>query len=397
MSQIPNLSEFYKAANDGRIMMNIDQSERLVCFKYTEETAAKADWDDVTLNARGIVFEIATGKIVARPWSKFFNYHELYGESELAEKTRIALETAGLPLGMSGVPNMLDKIDGSLAIAYCYDGEWYVNTSGNFTSAQALYATRWLRDHMLDSSVDYAHTYLFELTWHLDQHPIKYERDELVFLGMIDTESGKEELDLNLLKNVAESVFGTHIPEMFAFNTLGEVAEICKSLPSNKEGFVLTWPNGFKLKMKGTAYLTLLSYYDKCTEKYLWRSYDPVLNIFHANLDEQHNYRYVDDEPLKIPEELVDIKKRMDEYVSEYNWNYFLVCTHGKEVMQRFDNMKDMAKYINDNFVPDFRAPIMSYVRNDSKERVKHMVNKCIMKPEVGASNKNPYIGYHKE
>ena len=97
---------FYAAANDGRLMSDTSDDGRLVCFKYTEATAANADWDEVTLNARGIVFEVATGKVVARPWHKFFNYHELFGDHELAKKTLEAVKAAGLPLEMDGIPVM---------------------------------------------------------------------------------------------------------------------------------------------------------------------------------------------------------------------------------------------------------------------------------------------------
>ena len=113
MIQIPPMCAFYAAANDGRLMSDTSDDGRLVCFKYTEATAAHADWDEVTLNARGIVFEVATCKVVARPWHKFFNYHELFGDHELAKKTLEAVKKAGLPLGMDGIPLMYDKLDGS--------------------------------------------------------------------------------------------------------------------------------------------------------------------------------------------------------------------------------------------------------------------------------------------
>ena len=43
--QVPPLSKFYEAVEAGRIMMDTDPTDRLVCFRYTEETAAHADWD----------------------------------------------------------------------------------------------------------------------------------------------------------------------------------------------------------------------------------------------------------------------------------------------------------------------------------------------------------------
>lgn len=404
MVQLPHMSLFYEAEKAGRLMSDTSDDGRLVCFKYTEATAANADWDEVTLNARGIVFETATGKVVARPWHKFFNYHELFGEHELVKKTLEAVKKAGLPLDMDGIPVMLDKIDGSLGIVYWYDGKWNVNTGCSFHSPQAMWASRWLNDHMADKDAfapitqSYAinYTHLFEIVWHLDKHPIRYEQDRMVYLGAVETATGQEMRSMGVCAAFA-LLFGANRPEMFEFSSLEKVEEICKTLPADHEGFVITWPSGFKLKMKGDAYLTMLGYYDKCTDKYFWRAYDPNLNIFHANLDAEHNYVYIDDEPLVIPEELFDIRNRMDLYVARYREALDHVVSTGDFIKTTYPSMKECALHIKKNFDDAMQAPLLSYVRGDRMETVKRIVNKTMMRPEKGASDKNPYIGYHEE
>lgn len=406
MVQLPHMSLFYEAEKAGRLMSDTSDDGRLVCFKYTEATAANADWDEVTLNARGIVFETATGKVVARPWHKFFNYHELFADTELAKKCRLALEKAGLPTQAAGkMEYTFEKIDGSLGIAYYYDGEWYVNTPGSFTSPQAQFATQWLRKRIdaakkkftRDMILDPEYTHLFEITWSKDLHPIKYDRDELVLLALINKHTGQEMFARCLMCDLAYDLLGSRTPEYFQFETLGEIADTCKELPSNKEGFVVTWENGFKLKMKGDAYLTMLGYYDKCTDKYFWRAYDPNLNIFHANLDAEHNYVYIDDEPLVIPEELFDIRNRMDLYVARYREALGHVVSTGDFIKTTYPSMKECALHIKKNFDDAMQAPLLSYVRGDRMETVKRIVNKTMMRPEKGASDKNPYIGYHED
>lgn len=406
MIQIPHMSRFYEAANAGRLMSDTSDDGRLVCFKYTEATAANADWDEVTLNARGIVFETATGKVVARPWHKFFNYHELFGDHELAKKTLEAVKKAGLPLVMDGIPLMFDKIDGSLGIVFWYGGKWNVNTGGSFHSPQALWGSMWLNDHMRKlkcpiaddayNKVIKSHTHLFEIVWHLDKHPIRYPKDEMVYLGAIETSTGEEVRSVSM-RNAFAAMFGTHMPEQFEFSSLDKVSEICKTLPSDHEGFVLTWPSGFKLKMKGDAYLTLMGFYEKCTDKYFWRAYDPVLNIFHANLDAEHNYRYIDDEPLVVPEELFDIHHQMNLYVERYNAILADIVSTGDFIKATMPTIKERAAYISDHFPTYQCAAYISYVRGDKPEYFKRIVNKCMMRPEKGASDKNPYIGYHED
>lgn len=406
MIQIPHMSRFYEAANAGRLMSDTSDDGRLVCFKYTEATAANADWDEVTLNARGIVFETATGKVVARPWHKFFNYHELFGDHELAKKTLEAVKKAGLPLGMDGIPLMFDKIDGSLGIVFWYGGKWNVNTGCSFHSPQALWGSMWLNGHMRKlacpiaddtySKVVKSQTHLFEIVWHLDKHPIRYPKDEMVYLGAIETSTGEEVRSVSM-RSAFAAMFGTHMPEKFDFLSLEKVEEICKTLPADHEGFVITWPSGFKLKMKGDAYLTMMGYYDKCTDKYFWRAYDPNLNIFHANLDAEHNYAYIDDEPLVIPEELFDIRNRMEIYVTRFSEALDYVISTGDFIKITQHTMKERALYIQEHFDEAQQAPLLSYVRGDRMENVKRIVNKTMMRPEKGASDKNPYIGYHED
>lgn len=402
--QIPPLEAFYAAHEAGRIMMDTDPTGRLVCFKYTEETAAKADWDAVTLHARGIVFEKATGNIVAKPFHKFFNFHELFADGEMQTKTRKALADAGLPYQPSGkMKYVFEKIDGSLGIAYFYDGEWYVNTPGNFTSPQALFATQWLREHLADARkkhpnaviLDPEYTHLFEITWSKDKHPITYEKDELVLLALINKRTGIEMMARALMIELSYDLLGSRMPKFFEFETLDDIAEECKTLPSNKEGFVVTWENGFKLKMKGAAYLRLLSFYTNCTDKNIWHAYDPILNIFHAHMDEEHNYKFIDDEPLVIPEELVDIKHKLEMYRVTFFENLDYIIASGDFIKITVKDMKDRAIYIKEHFEEKYQAPLLAYVNPKcNMDYIKKLVNKCMMRPETGTDGFNTYFGY---
>ena len=406
MAQVPDISEFYKAHEAGRIMMDTDPTGRLVCFRYTEETAAKADWDDVTLNARGIVFEKATGNIVARPYTKFFNYHELFTEGELQSKTRQALEHAGLPTKPEGrISYVLDKIDGSLGVGFFYDGEWYVSTQGNFTSPQALFATDWLRKHLAMAREKYPdhmildpnYTTLFEITWCKDKHPIRYDRDELVVIGLINKETGEELKSHGLLCEIGFDLLGSRAPSSFRYRSIEEIAEVCKTLPHDKEGFVVTWENGFKLKLKGAAYLKMLEFYTNCTDKNLWRAYDPILDIFHAHMDPVHGYKFLDDEPLIIPEELTEVKERMERFRDMFNKAYDYVKQQGAEIMARIPDMKERAIYINKNYHESDRAPLLMQVSPKRiDDCVKRAVVKTMLRPDENSNNDgfNAFFGY---
>ena len=56
------MNEFIAAADDGRIAMNeMEWAHKILLgFKYTTNTVYSEDWDNVSLHARGIVFDYAT-------------------------------------------------------------------------------------------------------------------------------------------------------------------------------------------------------------------------------------------------------------------------------------------------------------------------------------------------
>ena len=93
-------------------------------FNYTEQAVFGRHWTAVTRTCRGLV-AAADGRIVARPWPKFFNHGELATEA----------------LDLAAPVEVTDKADGSLGILYPVPNGHAVATRGSFTSEQALHAT----------------------------------------------------------------------------------------------------------------------------------------------------------------------------------------------------------------------------------------------------------------
>lgn len=103
-------------------------------------TIYKRNWNNVTLHARGIVFDTETGKVLARPFDKFFNYEELVDVDtgklkQIAELVRQYLGFDNLYCNyLNRKFTVTDKIDGSLGIMFYTGTEWLVKTSGAFDS-----------------------------------------------------------------------------------------------------------------------------------------------------------------------------------------------------------------------------------------------------------------------
>ena len=67
------------------------------------------------------------GRIVARPFKKFFNLSD--GRTDI-----------------TGEYEIYEKMDGSLGILFFYEGEWILASRGSFTSEQAIEGKKILDD-----------------------------------------------------------------------------------------------------------------------------------------------------------------------------------------------------------------------------------------------------------
>lgn len=331
MTMIPTLQEFEQEAK--RRSINRQVYKNLVSFKYTDMTIYKRDWNNVTLRARGITFDSITGKVLARPFDKFFNLEELVN-LDTGEYKQTA-EVVKKYLGFDNLYNdyihqkftVTDKIDGSLGILFYTGQEWLVKTSGAFDSEQAVWANVWCfkKGNIDISLLDKSKTYLFEIIYNEDPHPIKYDFEGLVLLAIIDTETGKED-DYISVKETAERL-NVRCTEAIELDDFNELIEYAKTLPNNKEGVVVTFENGFKLKLKGDAYLLLQKVFHNLTKTTIyehlnWKEIDQntrLVNSYFDNLIEQ------------IPEELVDMK----DYAQQLACSFLFGITFAENIGNR--------------------------------------------------------------
>ena len=355
---LPSMNEFIVASDDGRIAMHELNSfnKKLLGFKYTTNTVYSENWDNVSLHARGIVFDYATGEVLARPFDKFFNLGEMI-DTETGELKPIA----GYVKQHLGFDNLsgdykhqkfrvMDKLDGSLGIAFWTGVDWYVKTAGSFESDQAKWANDWF-DMLINPNVlDKSKTYLFEIIYDEDKHPIEYDFEGLVLLGIIDTQTGIEE-PLSEILRVAKELNIRHA-EVLEFTDFDEVVKYAKNLPKTKEGVVITFENGFKLKVKGDEFLALQKIFhfltkDVVYENFLWNSVDanPETSV-------KDNLIYVFKEGfiVNIPEEMEDMKK----YALDLYENFLYYCSVvellGKGARAMADNGRER-RYVYESVV----------------------------------------------
>lgn len=355
MSRLPTLQEFLDAEKKGRVSAH--RQGHLVGFKYTNETIYAQDWDEVTLNARGIVFNELTGDVVARPFKKFFNYQEFFDGEGNHSSLYNKLPAEWLP-NITGPVRYMEKVDGSLGIVFynSFDNKWQVKTGGSFESEQAKWAQKWLDENINTLFLIQTRTYLFEIISNEDIHPIHYDFEGMVLLSVISNKTG-EEYSIETIKQTA-TLLKVRMSKIYDFDNFNEAVEWAKKLPKTQEGLVITFDNGFKCKAKSDDWCQLAKMFEGMTKWNIWVAYDCEKDMFHAHVDKHKGYKPVDDEVLFIPEELVEIREYANYIQETVKSKAEEILDMAKEISTQYTQRKDQYIFANEK-MPQYTSAIM--------------------------------------
>ena len=220
---------------DGMVKEQIHPIYPLSILNYTQKAQYTPElWNEVTDKCRGLVWRPSTGEIVARPFVKFWNYADSRHPETLPEN---------FP---ASVPTITRKMDGSLGILYCYDGQWAVATRGSFTSDQARWATSVLGLHHPNFQWVEGFTPLVEIIYPENQIVVKYDWADLILLAGVRNGTG-EEMTREVLEELAAKN-GMRVVDAF-----DKSIEVCTSEDiENEEGYVVSWvrPGTWPLRVK---------------------------------------------------------------------------------------------------------------------------------------------------
>lgn len=214
-------------------------------FNYTQECQFSQAWDDITRQCRGLIMNVKTGEIIARPFPKFFNYGE-----HISKGWAIPTST----------PEIYSKLDGSLGILYALNGVPWIATRGSFMSDQAQWATKWWRDH-IGMLPEKGETNLFEIIYPQNRIVVNYDFSGLVHLATLDTSTGRR----------VERYWGgdIRIPVRFDGRPVADLATIDDE--PNAEGFVLFYPEeNVRMKIKFPEYVRLHKLVTGLSEIAIW-------------------------------------------------------------------------------------------------------------------------------
>jgi len=244
-----NLEVLEEYIDKGLVVKQNHPTLPLSIYNYSRTTQYDGMWDDITLNCRGLVLD-NEGNVIAKPFPKFFNYEELKPEDIPNESFEV-----------------YEKMDGSLGIVFHYNDDWHIATRGSFQSDQAIKAKKILDTKYNVSSLRKTRTYLFEIIYPENRIVVDYGNDEkLVLLAVIDTESG-EEIPNSALYFMEEDGWDV----VTTYKTWGEGYDLLKQeISKDKEGYVIRFSGGMRMKIKGTEYVRLHRILTNFSTKDIW-------------------------------------------------------------------------------------------------------------------------------
>ena len=227
-----NKDKLDKLVGEGWLISQVHPTLDLTIYNYSQKTQYEKMWNEETLSCRGLVLD-SWGNVVARPFKKFFNLSEVEGE------------IPDLPF------EVFEKMDGSLGIFFWYNGNPIFASRGSFTSDQSKVGWEILK------GMDYENlkrgvTYLFEIIYPENRIVVDYgDTEKLVLLGAIETSTGEE---------IPYSGIGENL-ERFElvrkWSNKKSISELVKENDLIREGYVLRFSNGYRIKVKFEEYCRL--------------------------------------------------------------------------------------------------------------------------------------------
>lgn len=251
-----NLYQYFKALSlsddkmANTVTISEDRVRNLASITYNQ-LASQFSWNiPYMLDARGLILDMETGAIVARPYPKFFNY----GENEYA-------------YWPENVGNLTveEKLDGSLFIISTYKDELIVASSGSLTSEHAELFSKYLKTHLTEEQQNYlfelgkTYTILGEYVGPENKVVLTYDKENMILHGLIETHQDEStpivEMDYTELQVVGQNL-GMDVVKQYSVNSFEDINNLILS-SKGIEGFVVKFENGHRLKFKTDEYVRL--------------------------------------------------------------------------------------------------------------------------------------------
>lgn len=232
----------WSSLGDIRVVRDVD----LMLFNYTAAAQYARRWNAYERACRGLIFHW-NGRLVARPFDKFFNWGE-FGLD--ASQT-----TTDAPLAC-----VMEKLDGSMITVFNTFGRWRTATRGSFTSPQAQWAQTRVDALAAElDSIPFMHTWtlIFEAVYPENRVVVDYGGREGLYLLAARSLSSGHYAPWSWVQHLADRL---GVPTPVVYDKLDTVEGIRRALDGmtyNEEGFVAVFADESRFKFKSAAYLEM--------------------------------------------------------------------------------------------------------------------------------------------
>lgn len=234
--------------------------EGLAVLNYNQIESPKTN--PIVMECRGLILDRNSFEVVSRSFDRFFNLGEAPDTYQGFDITRATV---------------FEKADGSLIKMYYWNGRWHLSTRGTAFAETENYTGKLFRDLVCDAfkidSQDHLQelmgdtvkevnkcTFIFELTSPENRIVTRYEKPEMVLIGIkINTQSTEELILLDhWSKWLASKGLKNRPAKTYNFSSEESIKEAVKNLPNLEEGYVCYDPLSSKrVKIKSPAYLAV--------------------------------------------------------------------------------------------------------------------------------------------
>lgn len=329
-----DLNELNKYKTQGWLKSQTHPSLPLIIWNYTKQTQYEGKWDEVTTLCRGLVTD-TQGNIVAHPFRKFFNYGELKGWNKVP----------------TGPYRAFEKLDGSIIQVFNFEGEWVISSKGSFTSEQVDLAKASFINIGIDPEGDFDnymdpnYNNIFELIHPSNRIVLQYDDCNMVLLGIIGKDGSERHITGNPYFKTSQILFhGETTPDW---------EKIRKEIPDNKEGYVVVFDSGERMKLKGDEYLRLHKIVTQTTYRDVWtalRDGHDLRDFIERMPDEWIDWFHQKVGELYVKFNLIKSQLSRDLDFGQDEGLYGL--SYNQQIVYPYADRKQIAKYVNTCMYP---------------------------------------------
>lgn len=239
---------FFSLQEEFGITTALSPDKKLGILNYCQIDSQKFKTHPIVKECRGLVVELSTSNIVAKPFNRFFNYGEdLEGQKSFNWNSFVTQE----------------KCDGSLLLCYNYLNEWHLNTRNSFGYGEINKSSYSWRSLFLPffknlDQIPSNYTLVAEGCSIFNQVVRAYP-DTKVYLLSVFNRDTCEELSVEQVDEIAKTV-GLERPQIFNFSSVEELKDYLLDegkCEATFEGFVICDVTGNRIKLKNARYVAL--------------------------------------------------------------------------------------------------------------------------------------------